>query len=87
MSLGVSIPGPNEKVNSLLMFPFVFHFTALILRLVYTSKHKSAWCLVKLKAFWRINLAMADNVPGSFNKLDFRENIASTTAVSTLFDD
>ena len=41
------------------------------------SKHKSAQCLVKLKAFWRINLAIANNVPGSFDKLDFSKNIAS----------
>ena len=51
MSLGVFIPGPNEKSNSLLMFPLALRFTSLILGLVYTSKHKSAPCLVKLKVF------------------------------------
>ena len=43
--------------------------------------------LSKLKAFRRINLAIAENVPGSFDKLGFSKNIASITAVSTLFGD
>ena len=75
MSVGVFIPEPNENINSLLMFLLVLHSTSLALGLVYTSKHISAWCLVKLKAFWRINLAIAGNLPGSFDKLDFSKTL------------
>ena len=75
MSVGVFIPEPNENVNSLIMFLLVLYLTSLALGLVYTSKHISAWCLVKLKAFWRINLAIADNLPGSFDKLDFSKTL------------
>ena len=63
-SLGVFVYGPNKNVNSLLTFPLVLCLAYLILGLVYTSKHKSAWWLVKHKAFWRINLAIADNMLG-----------------------
>ena len=87
MSLRVFISGPYKKVNLLLLFPLVRCFTSEILRLVYTSKHKSVRCLVKLKFFSRTNLMIADNIPSSFDKLDFYKNIASITTISTLFGD
>ena len=63
----------------------IFATVPLILGLVYTSKHKSARCLVKRKVFWRINLSTVDNVSCTFNKLDFSKSIASLAGVSTLF--
>ena len=84
ISLGVFIPEPNEKVNSLLVFPLILHLSSLVLWLMSTSKH--VFCsMLKLKAFRRMSLAIEDNMPGSFDKLDFSKNIACITVVSTLF--